>query len=597
MKWFLKPFQRAATRKQPSARIEFEAVEPRVLFSATVAETVEETNEAHHTPPVIQEEAPLVAEPSVAAVESDPVPVVAHAILSELNFYAADLETSERREIVFVSTGVEGYEYLVSNLDPAYEVHLIDGESDGVRQIAEALKGKTGVDAIHLIGHGEEGRLFLGETSLDADSMEGSHREWLESIAASLGSDADLLIYGCDFTSGELGIEAATLLGQLTGADVAASSDLTGYEDLGGDWVLETEIGSVEANGLSLTSWRGLLAGVPPILDLNTTDSVTVASDDFSSNTANGGTGWAGDWTKAVDPDGDDIQWTGGTMIIREFDKLPSVTRAVNLSGYLNPSLTLTYATSGNLEATDTFVFEFSTNGGSSWTTLESFADDSSATRTYSLGSIGAANTVFRLRLTGFNNAGDGNNETVTIDNVSVTGQLTSHSATYLTNATPVAIASTNVGITDVDDPNMQLATITLTNRQAGDVLSVSGSLPAGISASSYNPTTGVLTLSGNATRAQYETALEQIRFASTSSVAGSRLINVTVFDGTGTSNTAVSTIAVSLDSDADGVANDNDLDDDGDGILDQNEMNLVTSSSTTSISCTTRPSRPRPPW
>ena len=41
--------------------------------------------------------------------------------------------------------------------------------------------------------------------------------------------DADLLIYGCNFGQGEAGQEAMETLAELTGADIAASTDRTGH--------------------------------------------------------------------------------------------------------------------------------------------------------------------------------------------------------------------------------------------------------------------------------------------------------------------------------------------------------------------------------
>jgi hypothetical protein len=322
------------------------------------------------------------------------------------------------------------------------------------------------------------------------------------------------------------------------------------------------------------------LTGTPPTLDLNSTDSVVVASDDLSSNSASGGTGWSGNWTKANDPDGNDIQFTGGKLVLREPDKLADVRRTVNLAGYFNPTLSFTYATSNTLGNSESFQVEYSTNGGTSWSVLETFTNDSSGSRTYSLGSIGSATTVIRAR---FISGSGSNSELVNFDDFQIGGSLSSHAASYLTNAAPVAIASANVAIFDGDDANLQSASITLTNRQVGDLLSISGALPGGITASAYNAGTGVLTLSGSATKAQYETAIEAVRFSSTASVASNRVINVTVNDGTGNSNTAVSTITVSLDTDADGIKDDDDIDDDNDGILDINERILVTSSSVTS--------------
>ena len=101
--------------------------------------------------------------------------------------------------------------------------------------------------------------------------------------------------------------------------------------------------------------------------------------------------------------------------------------------------------------------------------------------------------------------------------------------------------------ITDTDDTEMQSATITLINHQADDLLAVSGPLPAGITASSYNAATGVLTLTGPATKAAFQTALSQIVFSNSSDIPdpSDRIINVVVNDGTDESNTATVTVHV----------------------------------------------------
>ena len=61
--------------------------------------------------------------------------------------------------------------------------------------------------------------------------------------------------------------------------------------------------------------------------------------------------------------------------------------------------------------------------------------------------------------------------------------------------------------------------------------------MPPGITASSYNPFTGVITLSGAASLADYQTALRQVVFDTTSISTSDRIIQVTVNDGTSDSN------------------------------------------------------------
>ena len=56
------------------------------------------------------------------------------------------------------------------------------------------------------------------------------------------------LIYGCDVAENADGRALIDALGRLTGADVAASEDLTGAAAKGGDWNLEYATGSIQTS-------------------------------------------------------------------------------------------------------------------------------------------------------------------------------------------------------------------------------------------------------------------------------------------------------------------------------------------------------------
>ena len=117
--------------------------------------------------------------------------------------------------------------------------------------------------------------------------------------------------------------------------------------------------------------------------------------------------------------------------------------------------------------------------------------------------------------------------------------------ATSWNGSAPVAIAATDVKISD-DGTTISSATVTISNLVAGDLLTA-GALPAGISASAYNAGTGVITLTGVATLAQYQTALQAIKYSSTTvdPANPAKLINVVINDGVDNSNTAVTTISI----------------------------------------------------
>jgi Ca2+-binding RTX toxin-like protein len=126
------------------------------------------------------------------------------------------------------------------------------------------------------------------------------------------------------------------------------------------------------------------------------------------------------------------------------------------------------------------------------------------------------------------------------------------YQATFTEGAAAVAIADIDTTIVD-DGTTIASATITITNHQASDLLSVNGVLPGSIVASAYNAGTGVLTLTGSATLAQYQTALQQLRFSNSSDAPNTtdRSITVTVNDAEANSNTATATIHVAATNDA----------------------------------------------
>ena len=152
----------------------------------------------------------------------------------------------QRNEIVFIESNVADYATLIAGLDPSLEVHVLDAASDGLAQMADILAGRGGIDAIHLVSHGSAGALQLGSLTLDESALQ-SHQSDLAIIGQSLAADGDLLLYGCNVAQGQTGLEFIGKLAQATGADLAASEDLTGNATKGGDWVLENQVGTIEA--------------------------------------------------------------------------------------------------------------------------------------------------------------------------------------------------------------------------------------------------------------------------------------------------------------------------------------------------------------
>ena len=50
-------------------------------------------------------------------------------------------------------------------------VHILDENENGVEQISEILAEYSGLDAVHLVSHGSDSGLQIGNTWLDSESL------------------------------------------------------------------------------------------------------------------------------------------------------------------------------------------------------------------------------------------------------------------------------------------------------------------------------------------------------------------------------------------------------------------------------------------
>ncbi|NEU73154.1 DUF4347 domain-containing protein [Hassallia byssoidea VB512170] len=167
----------------------------------------------------------------------------------------------KEREIIFIDPTVEDYESLIAGINPDTKVVILDRMKDGVSQITENLQGGK-YKAVHIVSHGSEGSLQLGSKQLNSGNLD-IYKSQLQQWANFLTDDADILLYGCDVAAGKTGLGFVQQLSQLTGADVAASDDLTGSAALGGDWDLEVKTGKIESplafQASVLESYNGIL--------------------------------------------------------------------------------------------------------------------------------------------------------------------------------------------------------------------------------------------------------------------------------------------------------------------------------------------------
>ena len=164
-----------------------------------------------------------------------------------------------RHEIVFIENNVADYRTLVNGVRPGMEVHLLDASQDGLTQMTKILAGRSGISGIHLISHGSEAALQLGALNLNAQNLQ-AHAGDLATIGNALNPNADILLYGCNVAKGSDGTAFVQALAKDTHAVVAASTDLTGAVDKGGNWTLEYQTGTLDVATLRDVSYADTLA-------------------------------------------------------------------------------------------------------------------------------------------------------------------------------------------------------------------------------------------------------------------------------------------------------------------------------------------------
>ncbi|MET0073412.1 MAG: Ig-like domain-containing protein [Candidatus Thiodiazotropha lotti] len=190
------------------------------------------------------------------------------AALQSENQFRSDPPEPTPRELVIIDPATPDYESMLDDLlsrnDDArqFEIVLLTSGVDGIDQISEILAEYDGLDAIHLISHGSEGEIRLGDTNLDLELLQQSV-EQITTWGEALTAEGDWLIYGCDIASTSSGEQFIEQFAALTGADIAASDDATGQTRTGGDWQLEYRVGSIET-GIAFTrplqeNWGGTL--------------------------------------------------------------------------------------------------------------------------------------------------------------------------------------------------------------------------------------------------------------------------------------------------------------------------------------------------
>jgi len=137
------------------------ALEPRMLFDGAIAATAADTATSSDPQPNDAAQA-QTADDSAHQASDNAIPLAA--------------TSDQRQEIIFVDGKLQDAQTLIAGLPSSSEVVVLNSSQDGLQQIADYLQGREGIDAIHLLSHGAEGTVELGNMWLSRTSSNACPR-------------------------------------------------------------------------------------------------------------------------------------------------------------------------------------------------------------------------------------------------------------------------------------------------------------------------------------------------------------------------------------------------------------------------------------
>ncbi len=231
-----------------SNQAEFYRLEDRVLFEAGAAVQAAEAAAAD-----VNANMEVAVEAETATqndVQSDIADLASAELPPEVIAETA-AEADPEKGLVVINSSVADAGKIVNDLGENYEILYLQSGTDALDTINDYLDAHadTEYSALHIVSHGNDGYITLNGEKISNDTLNPA--DW-KAIGEHLTDDADILLYGCDTASSDVGKALVQTIANLTGADVAASTDTTGAN---GDWDLEYRSGLIESATLQPSSY------------------------------------------------------------------------------------------------------------------------------------------------------------------------------------------------------------------------------------------------------------------------------------------------------------------------------------------------------
>jgi uncharacterized delta-60 repeat protein/uncharacterized repeat protein (TIGR02059 family) len=197
--------------------------------------------------------------------------------LCAISIYSSGTETMttsarNTQEILIADAQIENLNVLLAGVAPSVETWLVTPEQDALGLIFKAL-ALPQVTRLHLLAHGTPGEIRFGGQAVTA-------ADFCQRFDGAAQRDLEISFWSCRTGAGAAGQAFVQAVAAATGARVAATSDLVGAADKGGNWDLGvTAPFSAEARA----GFGGVLTA--PVLNYSNTTFVEASINDGSITT------------------------------------------------------------------------------------------------------------------------------------------------------------------------------------------------------------------------------------------------------------------------------------------------------------------------
>lgn len=165
------------------------------------------------------------------------------------------------REIVFIDSTVSHLDTLLAAIQPGIETVVLSGERHATAEMADLLLGRSGLEAIHVIAHGQPGEVSFGSGAVSLETLDDEAAD-LGAIGSALGEHGQLLLWSCGTGEGKRGATFVDALARAVRATVSAATGLVGSAELGGRWELDLPSKAVTAQVPLTTAGRAAYCAV-----------------------------------------------------------------------------------------------------------------------------------------------------------------------------------------------------------------------------------------------------------------------------------------------------------------------------------------------